>query len=58
MPITVTITCVHCGKAFATTMPTDGTGIGSYGAQHSAPTCGKITRVYYKYGQVQKTDTK
>ena len=58
MAIQVTITCVHCGKAFSSTMPTDGSGIGSYGAQHSTPSCGKTTRVYYKYGAVQKTDVK
>jgi hypothetical protein len=54
MTIPVTITCVHCGKAFATY----GTGSGRYGAQHPAPTFGKTSRVYFKFGQVQRTEMK
>jgi hypothetical protein len=54
-----TITCVYCGKTFATDMPTTGSGIGSYGAQHGGPGgCHKTTRVYYRNGQVERTDTK
>jgi hypothetical protein len=59
MAIPVTITCVHCGKAFRTDMPTSGSGIGSYAAQHGGPGgCHKTTRVYYNYGAVERTDVK
>jgi hypothetical protein len=59
MAIRTTINCVHCGKAFATDMPTSGSGAGSYAAQHNGPGgCHKTTRVYYKSGQVERTDTK
>jgi hypothetical protein len=57
MAIAVTISCVHCSKMFQTKMPTSGSGSGSYSAQHTGSGgCSKSTRVYYKNGQVVRTD--
>jgi hypothetical protein len=59
MAIRVTINCVHCGKAWSTDMPTSASGYGSYGAQHNgAGGCNKTTRVYFKNGNVERTDTR
>ena len=60
MAVKVTITCVHCGKAFRYTIPSGGRG--TINAQHSAgngggsSACGKSTRVHYHNGIVEGTD--
>ncbi len=54
MPIRTSIPCTHCGEIFAVTLPTSGSGTGSFRAQHS-PGCGKSTVVHYTKGVVDST---
>ena len=54
MAIKTSINCVHCGRLFQVTLPTNGNGSGSCTGQCS-PGCMKVTRIEYKNGSVVRT---